>query len=151
MLTLRVLHQHIIGLIQHVRAIAVRAIVCQIQILIHVSIHRSNSVLRILCIKCINQFLKISLGNRRIILQNTNRYILFQRSVKDSTGYRILRSLCLFLGICCCTTSCQACEHHGCKQHATYQSLFHRYSSLVITYPTASVPFRYPWDNSTSF
>ena len=143
MLALHIFHQHIIGLIQHIRTVSIRAVIRQIAVLIHICIDGDNSILRILCIEGINQLLEISLLDCGIVLQNPDRDIVLQLAAVDIAQRlrrgRLRARLCLSLssGGLRLPISAAAAEkpraHHSCH-HQCNTLLFH----FLPPYPRCS-------------
>ena len=130
MLALGVLHDDIICLIQHIRTITVRTVIGKIQILIHIRVHRLYPLIFIRLIERFDQFLKISLGDCRIIFKYLDRHIFFEFPGKHAVGLSRLRFLihCFFLRGVCRSASTDHASHKRCRKHQRDHSSFHAIS-----------------------
>ena len=78
----RIPHQHIVRLVQYVRAIPVGTVLFQINILIHVCIHCVYVILFIFFVEGVQNFLQVPCFNRHLIIQHANRCILLYVAFK---------------------------------------------------------------------
>ena len=130
-----VLHDDVVCLIQHVRAVAVRAIVGKIQILVHVGVYRHDAVVRIGLVKGVDQLGEVPLCDNGVVFQHPDGDVLLQLSVKDGVLHRGRGSGVwgLLAGPAALTVSAPAAgeqaRYHGQRQHQGQPFSFHLTSS----------------------
>ena len=79
---LRIPHEHIVGLIQNVGSVPVGAVLFEVDVLIHVGVHRLHVVFGVPLVEGIQNFLKMPRLHRHLIVEDTDDGILFDVAFK---------------------------------------------------------------------
>ena len=82
MSALGIAHQHVVGLVQNVGAVAVRAVLFEIDILVHVGVHRLDVVFLIRLVEGGKHFGKVTRFHRHLIVQNADGGVAFDLPLK---------------------------------------------------------------------
>ena len=79
---LRIPHEHIVRLIQNVGSVPVGAVLFEVDVLIHVGVHRLHVVFGVPLVEGIQNFLKMPRLHRHLIVEDTDDGILFDVAFK---------------------------------------------------------------------